>query len=341
MRAGVSLATVSRVMNGTARVAPEIQKRVRDAAASLDIDLSERARTRALAFLLSNRQMLHAFHSRILVGAEACCAGRHWDMLFLSFHYSPDLRWNELRLPSVLQRRDVVRGVILAGTNSPNLLELLRRKGITFVVFGNNVSGDTRSLGDDVVFSDDIQGGHDMTRHLIELGHRHIWFVGNTRLPWFARCFAGYRRAMKEAGLEQHQSSIDSQNEVEVGYLSTKSLLARGEKVTAIFAGNDPTAQGVYKALRDSRLRVPEDISVGGCDDTCGSLMHPALTTIREFPEHLGRHMVELVLHRLDNPGASPRQIVIPTEFVSRESCRPIASSKEQGRHNSLHGVMQ
>jgi DNA-binding LacI/PurR family transcriptional regulator len=80
---------------------------------------------------------------------------------------------------------------------------------------------------------------------------------------------------MGEAGLEQRQSSIDSENETEVGYLGTKSLLVRNERVTAIFAGNDPTAQGVYKASRDCRIRVPEDISVGGCDDTCGSLMYP------------------------------------------------------------------
>jgi DNA-binding LacI/PurR family transcriptional regulator len=158
------------------------------------------------------------------------------------------------------------------------------RKGIAFAVLGNNVMGEAPEVKYDAVFSDDVQGGKDMTRHMIQLGHRKICFIGNTRLPWFARCYSGYRSVMEEAGLEPIESSIDSENEAEIGYLGTKSLLARGTPVTAIFAGNDPTAQGVYKAM---------------------------------------------LLHRLDNPGDPPQQATIPTEFVSRDSCRPGPAAAE------------
>src|SRR5664279_876898 len=82
--ARVSTATVSRVLNGNSRVDRSIQRAVLDAAAKLDVDISQRNKTKALAFLLSNRAMLHAFHSRILAGAEAHCAAHGWDMLFLS-----------------------------------------------------------------------------------------------------------------------------------------------------------------------------------------------------------------------------------------------------------------
>src|SRR6202521_5461208 len=174
--AQVSVATVSRVLNGNNRVDPTIQKAVMNAAAKLNVDLSQRNKTKALAFLLSNRAMLHAFHSRVLHGAEACCAAHGWDMLFLSFSYSPNAQWNELRLPKVLQRRDIVRAVILAGTNSTNLIELLDYKGIPYVVLGNNVIGEPQDSKSDVIFSDETQGGHDMTRYLIGLGHRHIGF---------------------------------------------------------------------------------------------------------------------------------------------------------------------
>jgi DNA-binding LacI/PurR family transcriptional regulator len=322
--AQVSVATVSRVLNGNTRVDPAIRKVVLEAAAKLKIDLSQRNKTKVLAFLLSNHAVLHAFHSRVLTGAEAYCAAHGWDMVFLSFKYSPIVPWKELTLPMVVQRRDVVRALILAGTNFTNLIELLNNKGITFVVLGNNVIGEPQKLKGDVIFSDDIQGGHDMTRYLIGLGHRDIWFVGNTRLPWFARCFAGYRSAMDEAGLEPRQSSIDSEDDTEIGYLGTKSLLSSGESVTAIFAGNDPTAHGVYKALRDRGLKVPDDISVAGCNDTVGPLLYPALTTIREFPEQLGKHMVELILNRIAKPGLDPQRVTIPTEFIKRDSCRPI-----------------
>jgi DNA-binding LacI/PurR family transcriptional regulator len=338
--AQVSIATVSRVLNGSNRVDPAIRKSVLAAAADLDIDLSQRNRTKALAFLLSNRAMQHVFHSSILLGAEAYCAARHWELIFQSSNYPPQIAGKELHLPNVVQRHDIVRGVILAGTNSLNLLELLADKGVPFVVLGNNVMGEIERPTYDAVFSDDIQGGRDMTRYLISLGHRHIWFVGNIRLPWFARCFEGYQRAMEEAGLTPRHSTVDSEDETDIGYLGTKSLLAKGEPVSAIFAGNDPTAHGVYKGLRDSGLDIPGDISVVGCDDTIGSWLYPALTTIREFPEQLGRQMVELLLNRIANPNQEPQRVTMPTELIKRDSCRAISPSEDVSTGASLQGIL-
>jgi DNA-binding LacI/PurR family transcriptional regulator len=323
--AGVSLATVSRVLNGNTRVDESLQKLVLDAAATLDIDVSSRNKTKALAFLLSNRAMVHAFHSRVLIGAEAHCTALGWDMVFLSYNYSLNVSHRELHPPRILQRHDAVRAVILAGTNSMSMLRFLKNKNITFAVLGNNVMDASDDLDKhDVVFTDDIQGAYDMTQYLISLGHRQIGFVGNLRLPWFARCFAGYRRAMDSAGLSHLLNSTDSEDDVESGYLGTKSLLARHKNITAILAGDDPTAHGVYKALRDSGLRIPEDISVCGCNDTVGSWGHPPLTTIREFPEQLGKQLAEVVLKRIESSSLDPQRVTVPTELIKRDSCRPI-----------------
>jgi DNA-binding LacI/PurR family transcriptional regulator len=342
----VSVASVSRVLNGNSRVDPAIRKVVLSAAEKLEVDLSKRNKAKTLAFLLSNRVMLHPFHSRVLSGAEAHCAANGWDMVFLSFNYSPNTPSEELHLPKVVQRRDVVRALILAGTNSTNLTDLLDQKGIPYVALGNNIFGAPEDLRSDLIFSDDTQGGEDMTRYLIGLGHRHIWFVGNLRLPWFARCFAGHKRAMEQAGLEVRYTTTDSEDDTEVGYLGTKSLLSRGEPVTAIFAGNDSTAHGVYRALRDSGRRIPEDVSVAGCDDTIGAWLYPGLTTLREFPEQLGKQMVELVLNRIAKPGLEPQRIVLPTELIRRESCRPIsvaggenAKPVDAAEHTKRHAV--
>lgn len=337
--ARVSMATASRVMNGRGRVDPEIQKVVVAEARKLGIDPSQRNKSRTLAFLLSNRAMLHAFHSRILSGADTQCTARGWDMVFLSYHYSPHTPWNELHLPRVIGRRDLIRGVILAGTNSTNLLELLRHKGITFSVLGNNVMGERAQTEKcDVVYADDIQGGVDATRHLLRLGHRHIWFVGNDRLPWFARFLKGYKRAMTEADLTARESNIDSEDDTECGYLGTRSLLARGEEVTAIVAGNDQIAGGVYKALRDRGLSVPQDIAVVGCDDTVGMWLYPALSTTREFPEQLGKNLVEAVLRRIEDPDQQPQLTTVPTEFIRRDSCGPPCESREDLAHDLVHG---
>jgi DNA-binding LacI/PurR family transcriptional regulator len=337
--ANVSVATVSRVLNGNNRVDPAIQAVVLEAAAKLDVDLSQRNKAKALAFILSNRLMLHPFHSRVLSGAETYCATHGWDMVFLSFNYPLNVAWDELHLPKVVQRRDVIRAVIVAGTNSAGLIDLLDHKGIPYVALGNNIFSESKHPKGDLIFSDDTGGARDMTRYLISLGHRDIAFVGNTRLPWFARCFAGYLRAMEEAGLPPRQSSIDSEDDSEVGYLGTKSLLARREPITAIFAGNDSTAHGVYKGLRDCGLRIPDDISVAGCDDTVGEWLYPGLSTIREFPEHLGKQMVELILQRIANPAIEPRHITVPTELIKRDSCRLNSPAEERVGKKTGHVV--
>lgn len=334
--AHVSVATVSRVLNGNNRVDPALQRTVLDTASKLGVDLSQRNKTKALAFLLSNRTVMHSFHSRILLGAEAYCAARGWDMVFHCFNYSPQVPWKELHLPKAVQHRDVVRAVILAGTTSTNLLELLNNKGIAHVVLGNNVIGEPRNLKTDVVFSDDLNGSQDMTRYLISLGHRSIWFVGNTHLPWFARCYQGYCDGMAEAGLTPQRSSIDTADDAESGYLGVKSLLVRKEPVTAIFAGNDETAHGVYKGIRDSGLRIPEDISIVGCDDTIGGLLYPRLTTIREFPEQIGKQMVEMILNRVAEPTLAPQTVTIPTEMIKKDSCRSLLSAQDVAADETL-----
>jgi DNA-binding LacI/PurR family transcriptional regulator len=330
--AKVSVATVSRVLNGSSRVAPAVRATVLDAAARLDFDPLQRTRTKALAFVLSNRTMLHPYHSRILTGAEAYCALHGWEIVFLSFNYSPIVPWKELSLPKVVQHREVVQGLILAGTTSSNLLELLNHKGVQYVVFGNNIIGDAKLLKNDAIFSDEIQGSYETTRYLIDLGHRDICYVGNIRLPWFARCFQGYQRAMEEAGLVPRESSIDSEEATEIGYLGAKSLLARNQPFTAIFAGSDAAASGVYRGLRDSGLRIPQDVSVAGCDDTLGACLYPALTTIREFPEQIGKQMVELLLNRIAKPSLEPQRVTIPTELIKRDSCRRKSSRAVEQR---------
>jgi len=319
----VSLATVSRLANGSARVSPEIQQRVLAAAAQLGVDLHRQGKARVIAFLLCNRDVLHPFHARVLVGAEGYCAEHGYSMLFMSVRYSPNVPWKEIYLPPLLQRRDVVRALIVAGANSQNFIDLLDHRGVPFVVLGNNFFGPWDAERHDAVFFDDISGGYEATRYLLTLGHRAIWFVGNCRLPWFARRMQGYSRAMEEAGLQPLQAGIDSNNEPEVGYLATKSILNQEKKLTAILTGSDSAAEGAYRALRDAGLSIPGDVSVMGFNDIEGSMLHPPLTTVRVFPEQVGQHLAEVLLNRLAHPEQPPERFMIPTQIIRRESCAP------------------
>lgn len=324
--ANVSAATVSRVANGQSNVDPAIRSRVRRAAESLGIDLDRKRNEKAniVAFMLANRDLLHNFQARILFGSEAYCASQHRELLFMSFQYPPTAPARELHLPRVLAERGIVRALILGGTNSSNMLSALREREIPFAVLGNNVLGDWDPEEYDAVYSDDVQGAFDLTAQLITDGHRDIWFIGDVALPWYARCAAGYSESMKQAGLQPRFSEIHSDDH-QLGYLAMRSLLSRHAPVTAVFAGSDQIARGIYDALKQAGMAIPDDISVAGFNDSEGALMDPPLTSVREFPEELGKHLAEFVLRRIQQPDRPPQKLTIPTRLVLRQSTRPVS----------------
>jgi DNA-binding LacI/PurR family transcriptional regulator len=321
--ANVSAATVSRVARGEANVDPEMRRRVRVAAERLGIDLEERRHQKSamIAFLLGNRTVLHHFQARVLWGAENYCSSQNRELLFLSHRYPASVAPKELHLPQILTQRALVRAVILGGTHSANMLHALRDRGIPFAVLGNNVIGQWTPEDYDAVYSDDVQGAFDLTTHLVGEGHRDIWFIGDSDLPWYARCARGYREGMTAAGLQPRCSEIHSDDR-QLGYLAMRSILSRREPVTAVMAGSDQIARGVYEALNHAGLRVPHDICVAGFNDSEAELMHPSLTSVREFPEELGKHLAEFVLRRLQQPDGKPQQLTIATLVVARDSTR-------------------
>lgn len=321
--AGVSTPTVSRVVNGNTKVDPEIQSRVFKAARKLGFNMIDARKNRNIAFVLGNRDTLNEFQSRILLGAENYCAQHGWDLQFIS--YRSDL-WGQtgnVRLPQSLDRAG---GVILSGTVSAGVVNALRERRMPFSVVANNVIGDWAPQLCDCVSTDDTRGASEITKHLISMGHRSIYFIGDQRFPWYAHCAEGYRAVMKESGLEPRCSEIRSEDR-ELGYLATKSLLVNGKRPTAIFAGNDQAAAGVYQALQESGIRVPSDMSVAGFNDTLGDVLFPSLTSAREFPTELGRHLAEFALRRIEQPDTPPQHFLMPTEIVRRESVRLIESS--------------
>jgi DNA-binding LacI/PurR family transcriptional regulator len=338
--AGVSIATVSRVANGSDNVSSELRERVVQAALDLNFDLNGKNKARIIAFLLSNRDVFNPFHASVLLGAEAYCANHDYGLLFLPLRYPANVSWQNLHLPQILQRRDIIGAVIVAGTNSQNLLEFLTRKGISFVVLGNNVVGEWNREEYSAVYFDDIEGAYEVTRYLLSLGHQHIWYVGNCRMPWFARRYEGYRRAMAEAGLPALLNDFDAANAEEVGYLATKSIIKSGEPVTAVFAGEDVTALGAYKAIHEAHLRIPHEISVVGFNDTPeAAALNPPLTSVKVFTEQVGKQMAELVLKKIGQPDIGPKMITIPTQLVKRESCRLLVQAETPRKEKTLQTV--
>lgn len=283
-----------------------------------------------IAFLLCNREVLHLFHSRVLAGAEAYCALHDYGLLFLSFRYSANVPWKDLYLPEIISRRDIVRAVIVAGTNSQNLFTRLEHGGIPLAVLGNNVVGDWSSNAYNTVTFDDTEGARELTSYLLSLGHRHIWFAGNSHLPWSVRRYQGYREVMEAASLTANFSDFESPNSEDTGYLSTKFILTHDQTASAIFAAEDAVARGAYRALGEKALHVPKDFSVVGFGDLEGPLLNPQLTTVRVFPESVGSRLAEVLVKGMAHPDRPPGRWVIPTEVIKRESCCALSSVVEE-----------
>lgn len=323
--AHVSTATVSRFVSGRAAINPETRDRIIAAALRLGFDLEAGRKSRIIVFMLSNRGVLHPFHSAVLMGAQAYCAEHDYALLFLPFHYSTSAGENHLVLPEILLQRKIISGVIVAGANSENLLRLLSGKSIPWVVLGNNVISPNppQLVGGGAVYFDDVAGAHELTKYLQSLGHREIVFVGNLNLPWYARRYRGYENAMLEAQLKPQVNELSSREGEEMGYIAAKLILQRPNAPTAIFAGDDAVARGVYKAARDRGLRIPEDLSVAGFNDTPdASALHPPLTSVRVFTDELGKQLAESLIKQLSRPDlASSESAPLPTQLMRRESC--------------------
>lgn len=327
--ARVSVSTVSRVLNHHPDASPEARARVEKAVVLLKYRPNSRARQLAkktsetICLVLSNREVINAFHARILMGVERYAKSRGRNLIFVRMDYSPDTAADELALPAVIMERTAIDGLIVAGTNHPNLIEALRDLELPFVVFSNNLN--TRSAADNLhsVGFDSEDGTRQSTEYLLSLHHRDIWCIADLSIPWYARCYEGYAKAMRQAGLEPKRVSLaQTESPFAYGRQCAAWLLDQKLSVTAIVGGDDEIALGVLATMRERGLRAPENWSVVGFDDLEElKYCRPALTTVRVDREQLGEELAKLLFERLESPRMPPVQRLLPTQLVVRDTC--------------------
>jgi DNA-binding LacI/PurR family transcriptional regulator len=334
-RAGVAVGTVSRVMNNQPDVNAELRERVQKALKELNYRPNARAQIFArnsspvVSFILSNRDFLHPFHSHVLQGVEEYCEESGFFVIYTRFRYSPAVPPNELQLPSVLQSHGIADCVILAGSNFENFTKSLDKRGLEYVLMVNNfVSPQNREAFDQVRF-DDFSGAVEATRYLLSLGHRNIWFIGDTSLPWYRTRYEGYCRAMKEAGLEPLAQTLGlSDDRFLNGMNSVQMLLEQGRRVTAILAGNDEVAHGAWESLLKAGLNVPNDVSVIGFDDQQGTARLQSLTSVRVEAIEVGRQLAKMAIGKIKSKGRRFPEVLLPTTLIKRDTCRPLLQTE-------------
>ncbi len=330
--AGVGVGTISRVLNSSPQVSGEMRARALQAIKRLGFRPNAlarrvlRQRSEMVCFLLSNRDFLHPFHARILQGVESYASAVKQHVLFAALHYSSRIPPARINLPPVLLERGLIDGVILAGTIYPNLLRRIESINMPFVAFSNNVVGMDGEYRFDEVGFDDFKGTLGATHHLVQKGHSRIVFCGDISYPWIRRRFDGYSHGMHESKLKPVLAAARRpQSFVDFGQDSVPAMLSQQSRPTAIVAGNDEIAYGVWRSLCRHGVRVPDDISLVGFDDREEAvLMDPPLSTVRVDKEGIGETCMKMLLERLHHPQMAFSQRILPTELVIRATVRQL-----------------
>ncbi len=321
-KAGVSVATVSRVINhSTHKVNEATRRRVLAAIQELGYQPNDVARglkkrtSRTIALIVPD--ISNPFYPAIARGIEDI-ANQHGYAVVLCNTYENLTKEREYL---DLLRRRWVDGLIFAtvGRNTRHL-RWLRGHSIPVVLIARDVEG--LEIGS--VLVDNFQGAYEAIRRLIRLGHRRIGFIGGPpNLHVVQERRRGYLQALCEAEIEPDPSlSVEGNFRAEGGFEAMQQLLQIPLPPSAVFAANDLMAIGAMDAIKRSGLRIPEDVAVVGFDDiTFASLVELTLTTVAQPKYKMGTMAMSRLLEIMRGKRNGPRKIVLEPQLVVRDSC--------------------
>jgi LacI family transcriptional regulator len=323
-QAGVSTATVSRVLNGRPDVSPgtreAIVQLIREQGYTTNRTARGLAGGRTGLIGLSVPFVHHTYFGHIVAGASEALAERDARLVLCLTEHQHD---REVTLLDRLMHGTTDGALVLLPSETSAELLVLRGQQYPFVVVDPMLP-----LDEDlpVVASAHWHGARAATEHLIELGHRRIAVVTGFA-SWVASIdrMSGFRVAMAAAGLPLEAQLIrEGDFQIEGGYQHGRCLLSLPEPPTAIFAFNDNMAVGVLQAAREAGFEVPRDLSVVGFDDVeIASLLVPPLTTVRQPLEEMGRVAVGLLQRLIEGHSLEAARLELATRLVIRSSTAP------------------
>src|SRR5947209_17287831 len=330
--AGVSRATVSRALNGSARVSAEAKERVHAAITALGYEpdviaqslVRQRSRVIAVSLFPEGNELplshlgqtAHYFYLGVLENIEREAVSLGYDLLLPSRPYGKSPA-NYIRS---LQTRRIAGAIMLHTTDSR--IGALIHSAIPTVFIDRTGQGSHATY----VKSDNMDGARQATEHLLSLGHRRIAFLtGQTVDLAGMERLLGCQQALAHAGVAPDPGLVRQSGwNIDQAYKAARTLLAERRDFTAIVAGSDLMAMGILRALTEHGLRVPDDISLVGFDDVefCQYTI-PPLTTVRQDSVAMVRTAVQRLIAMIEGTGeASP--LIIPTQLIVRKSTGPV-----------------
>lgn len=331
-RARVSIGTVSRVLNRHQDVDQELRTRVETVVRKLGYRLNSRTRSvvhsksRILGLILCNDFGLSSAQSLLLLGVEEYCARAGYYLLFARHQFPSETRAEALQMPPIIETPGLADCMILVGAIQPNILAAFDRHGLNYVLLANHLaaSGDQIPRRSHVRYADDV-GCYEAARYLAQLGHTHIWFIGDASRPWHKNRYRGYARAMGELSLEPHVHSIAlSDDEFENGQAAISHILEQQWPVTAVLAASDELAFGAREGLRQHRRDVPKHVSLIGFEHQLGHSRGSNLTSVCVDMVEVGRQLAKLAIAQIESHEKQCQAISVPTVFLKRSTCRPL-----------------
>ncbi|WP_413756679.1 LacI family DNA-binding transcriptional regulator [Streptomyces sp. MMBL 11-3] len=336
-QAGVSVATVSHVLNGTRPVLPHTRQAVLDAVDALAYTPNTlarslvTARTRSIGLAVS--AISNPYFTEILQGVEAGALEEGYSLLIADPHDDPA---HERKVVRLLHERRV-DGMIVAPSPDPReLLGYLGRHGVPTVFLDRLVDGGPApGFAFDQVCTENAEPVARLVTHLAGLGHRRIALVaGLPGLSTTSERIAGYRQGLAGAGLPYDERLVVPGNsEAAAAERATGALLSLPAPPTALVTANNAMTIGALRAVRARGLSVPADLALCCFDDfSWADLFSPRLTAVSQPSREIGAQAVRLLLERLDSPGRAARTVRLPSALVHRTSCgcpgdRPESSS--------------
>lgn len=320
-RAGVSVTTVSHVINRTRPVATETRRRVLHVIKELNFYKNAHAlrlaRGKSDFFGLIVSDISNPFFPELIKSFEASALDQGFDLLLCNTDYDP--RRTEAAVRKMIENK--VRGVaVMTSEMSTALAEELAAHQVAVVFLD---VGPVKSLMSNIRV-DYSKGIFEAIRHLHDLGHRDFAFIaGPQSLRSAVTRRDAFIEALKECGLPSHQT-VEGNHKVEGGMAAARTLLGGPMLPSAILCSNDLTAIGALSALRGAGVRVPGDVSVVGFDDIYfARLAYPALTTVSLPRDCLGKLAFEALQKMLRSKGRRGVEYVLETHLVVRESTAP------------------
>jgi len=330
-KAGVSITTVSRVINGSSKVNGETRERVQKAMIQLDYQpnrVAQRLRassgqSKLLGLIIPDIQ--NQFYSNIVRGIEDVTYGHDYAVILCNSDENP----NKERFYLEVLKSESVDGIILPpihqfGEEIESIIEL----GIPIVCVDRKLM---RKKVDTVVIGNE-KGGYDAVSHLIEQGHKKIAILTSSlQFSSFDERQKGYERALKENGIEIDKRLIKEGDprSSETARELTDELLSLDSPPTAIFATNNLMTLGVLESVNKHEMQIPDDISIVGFDDLpWAKAISPPLTTIKQPAYEMGQKAAELFFQRVENPSREPELVIMEPKLIVRESTAKLVNAQ-------------